>query len=703
VLRTSATIEIRARLVVVTVLLLSLASSLGWAQSPEAPSGVDCAEMPCAEVLPGASRFEAVEEAAFKAGYDADDELVGWVVVSTDVVDIRAYSGQPMVTLVGLDTDGVITGAHIIDHSEPILLIGIPEEALSEFVERYRGIEATTNVVVGSSRDPEAVAVDMISGATVTALAQNQTILDTARQLGRAVEVIDIDHTSRGDFVRGEQPWSWAKMQREGVFGRLTVDQSQMSETAESGVFIDLWFTLADAPHVGRALLGDAQYERLTDKLEPGEHLLVVLGNGETSFKGSGFVRGGIFDRVRVEQGLSNLMFRDHDYYNFPDVRAEGAPEFREGAIFITRGNLDPGEAFELVFVGSRYDGKGGFSRDFRAFKASHQLPQSVYRTESRADQQIWRQAWYNNRYRVIALSLFLAFIIGLFIARRWLTGDAERLERLHTGVLVVSFFGLGLWLSAQPSITQLLTLVDGVVSDWRMELFLSEPVIFISWIFLAVIVLVWGRGVFCGWTCPYGAMSELLFRVGRLLRLPSFELPDRVHSLSRYARYGVLVILLGAFLYSHQLGEQMAEVEPFKSTFFVAPWTREWWYFGWWVLLAGLSMVWFRPFCRYLCPLGAALALPSSFRRSGPKRRNFCQSCKICTRQCEPRAIRPDGTIDPRECLSCMECEANYRDEDVCPPLVGLARLRKKAADAGQEPDPERVTKLLEQMEDWR
>ena len=42
----------------------------------------------------------------------------------------------------------------------------------------------------------------------------------------------------------------------------------------------------------------------------------------------------------------------------------------------------------------------------------------------------------------------------------------------------------------------------------------------------------------------------------------------------------------------------------------------------------------------------------------------------------CEPRAIRDDGTIDPRECLSCMDCEATYRNEQKCPPLLAITRL---------------------------
>ena len=65
--------------------------------------------------------------------------------------------------------------------------------------------------------------------------------------------------------------------------------------------------------------------------------------------------------------------------------------------------------------------------------------------------------------------------------------------------------------------------------------------------------------------------------------------------------------------------------------------------------------------------------------RLSGPRRRRFCSSCKICTRGCEPRAIRENGSIDPRECLSCMECESNYRAEKICPPLIGIQVLEVK------------------------
>lgn len=647
--------------------------------APDPPTALDCARLDCGAVLPGAVRFEAQDEGPWKTGFDAAGELAGWVVLSTDVVDIKAYSGKPMMTLVGLTPDGVIAGVRVVHHSEPILLVGIPEKALTDFVDSYRGKRADAKIVVGGSSEPGAITVDVISGATVTVLAENRTILDTARALGSAVGVLTHRPAVPGHFVESAEVWSWQRMVEEGVFGRLTVTRAEMGERGE-GPFVDLYFAVANAPQVGRALLGDREYAWQMEQLGPDEHLLVVLGNGSSSFKGSGFVRGGIFDRVRLEQGLRSVMFTDKDYRNLSQVAAAGAPHFKEGALFTVReGRLDPGAPFDLVFLGSRHKG-GGFTRDFHAVGSTHRLPKSTYVLDGPdPDQAIWRAAWAASKVRIAVLLAILLGVAGLFFARRFLTGRMARLNRIHLVVLLLSFFVLGLGLRAQPSITQVLTAIDGIVGEWRWALFLSEPVVFISWIFVALVTVTWGRGVFCGWVCPYGALTELLFRAGRKLRLPNLELPDRWHLKLRWFRYVVLAALIGTFLYSPALGELLAEVEPFKTTFFVRPWIREVGFIAWWSLLLAASLVTFRPFCRYVCPLGAALAIPGSLRFAGPRRRDFCSKCKICTRTCEPKAIRPDGTIDPRECLSCMECEANYWDEQVCPPLVKEARAREQ------------------------
>jgi NosR/NirI family nitrous oxide reductase transcriptional regulator len=639
------------------------------------PTELDCAVLPCGKVLPTATDFAPAEKAKHWVGRDAAGNVVGWVAMSTDFVDIKAYSGKPLVTLIGLDPDAIITGATVLHHSEPILLVGIAESELHEFAAAYAGKRATERIVVGRSNQPDAVQIDAISGATVTVLAQNYTILEVARRLGVDVGVIDAAAIAPGRFLAEPEPWTFEEMLDRGALGRLTVSEKEMGVSESDDAFVDLYFTIADAPHIGRALIRGGDYDYYMGRLEEGEHLFVVLGRGSGSFKGSGFVRGGVFDRVRLEQGLREIQFRDTDYYNLSDTPLQGAPEFREGAVFIARGGaLDPGSSYDLIFLGSRYDKKTAFSREFREFKAAHALPDRVYEVDSQLT--VWQQAWLNRRTDAIVLVGFLLLVSGVFAARRYTTADPVRLKRLHITAMIVSFVMIGLVMRSQPSVTQILTLVDSAIGEWRWELFLSEPLLFIFWIFIAITSLIWGRGVFCGWVCPYGAMTELLFMLTTKLGIKGYELPDAWHEKLRYLRYGILFVLVPVFLFDSILGERLAEVEPFKSTFLVPAWRREAHFLGWWVLLLALSAVMYRPFCRYVCPLGAGLAIFGSYRLSGPRRRKFCSSCTICTRGCEPRAIRKDGTIDSRECLSCMECEANYRDVKVCPPLLAIQNL---------------------------
>ena len=646
-------------------------AGLAPATDPNGDAAVDYSQ-----VLPEAVRFEQAPDAAYVQGFDAQGNSVGWAVVSTEVTDAVGYSGKPMVTLVGLDSEARITKAQVLSHSEPILLVGIPEQELHAFVDNYAGLKAEAAVVVGRSDSPDVVQIDGISGATVTVLAQNQTIQDAARSLGAAVGILEAGGLLPGHFSEEETPLSWDQMRRKGVLGRLHVSGADMGD-ASIDDFVDLYFTIADAPSVGRALMAPGDYNWLKKNLKEDEHILVVMGNGASSFKGSGFVRGGMFDRIRLEQKLNVFFFRDVDHHPLSEIPAQGAPTFNEASAFIIRGKFDPGRTASFVFLGSRYDGKGAFSREFRAFRTDFRLPRSVYQLDvPDPETQIQRQAWAAKKGESMLLGGYLLLVMGVFAARRWMTGSMKRLQILHTSSMLFGLIVVGFVLGAQPSITQVLTLVGKLKDGEGFSLFLTEPLIFVFWIFIAVVTIAWGRGVFCGWVCPYGALSELTFKLGRKLGLPEYELSDKRHKVLRLLRYGILAGLIPVFLVSPELGERLAEIEPFKTTFFLIPWTRSWLFFGWWLVLLVWSGMTFRPFCRYICPLGAALALPGSLRISGPRRRNFCASCQICTRGCEPRAIRPDGTIDPRECLSCMECEANFYDDKTCPPLIGLSKL---------------------------
>jgi NosR/NirI family transcriptional regulator, nitrous oxide reductase regulator len=660
-----------------TLLLLWLGSYLcGFA----GPVLLDCTVMPCESVLPGATQFEPIEGKPYLEGFDPAGLRLGWVGLSSDLVDISGYSGKPLHTLVGLDKDGVITGGRVTHHSEPILLVGIPESELSNFVEAHIGLRADQKVSIGRSSGTS-YPIDGVSGATVTVLSESQTILETARFMAEDVGVIKGAGRIPGHFIDGDPLETWADVSP--YLGRLVVSHTQVGSTSSLGVpFVDLWFGLVDSRQLGVPLVGEYRWKKAIADLGGDEHLFVVFNRGTSSFKGSGFVRGGLFDRFRLEQGLRTVTFRDLDYESLASPSVVGTPNFSEGGLFVIRDNLiDPGRPYNLVYLASDYaTERGAFERDFYTFQAEQQLSGNFYVQDGRnSTDQIWREAWRIGGWRAVIVVSFYLAVAGVFAARRWSTASFSRLQSLHRNAALGSFLVLGVALHVQPSVTQLLTVAGSVNTGWNWALYLSDPALFVSWIGIAILTLVWGRGAFCGWLCPYGALAELISMASKKAGLPRLELSESWHRWLRNTRYLVFGGLLAAFLYQAELGEILAEIEPFKSTFFVPLWSRGAGAILWWAALMFWSMVTYRPFCRYLCPLGAALAIPSTVRIIGPHRRGFCSKCKICTQGCESRAFREDGSIDPRECLSCWECEANWQSDEVCPPLAAARRRRER------------------------
>ena len=87
--------------------------------------------------------------------------------------------------------------------------------------------------------------------------------------------------------------------------------------------FISLYVAPVSVPTIGRSLLGDAAYGRLAKALKPGQAALMVAGDGAYSFKGSAYVRGGIFDRIELIQDGQGTRFRDRNHTRLIGIAAE--------------------------------------------------------------------------------------------------------------------------------------------------------------------------------------------------------------------------------------------------------------------------------------------------------------------------------------------------------------------------------------------
>lgn len=655
-----------------------------------------CALLPCAEVFPGATRFsERKGQPPYVEAYgepQADEKkLLGYVMLSTDITDTPAYSGKPVVTLIGMDITGHFVGVKVLKHSEPILLLGIPESALLNFNNQYIGKSVAQNIEVGQSRPEENIlGLDAISGATVTVIAQNQVMMTSGTNIARQVGILAPTVRDAAQYVETGKSFTWDELVEQGNVQRLLVKTEQVGLDPSSDPFIELWFGDLNHPDVGRSVLGELGFRNLRDRLKPGEHaIFIVRTRGGESFKGSGFVRGGIYDRIQVKQGADAFTFRDLDYLNLYGLSAQGAPSFNESGIFLIRDKaFSAAYPWKLSFLGNRVDRATG-ARSFTSFDAKYWLADDLLQGGRPVVEEAaapWVRVWQS---RAVSIALFAVLLVAVTVVYAF----RERLTRLSThknkwpvNVFKYSAWGLsigfvGFGAMAQPSITQVLTWFHSLLFNWTWSLFLSDPFIFLFWIFIILTVFLYGRGLFCGWMCPFGSLSEALFKVGRVMGLKRWQrpVPQRLHDRLKWLKYAIFFGLLTVSMFSMGLAEVLSEVEPFKTTFLVGITNRAWPYGLFVAVLLGLSLFIERPYCKYICPLGAALAMPSTFRWYGLRRKQDCNSCKACAVGCGAQAIDAAGRIDHRECLHCLDCMVLYTDTKGCPPLAKERKRREK------------------------
>ncbi len=189
---------------------------------------------------------------------------------------------------------------------------------------------------------------------------------------------------------------------------------------------------------------------------------------------------------------------------------------------------------------------------------------------------------------------------------------------------------------------------------------------------FLLAVGALGGRFV-CGFLCPFGLVQDLLHRIP-LARRPA---PIPGSRYLQYARYGVLLILV-----------ILLPMTVANAAGMGTPWFCKWLcpsgtllgglplvssnpslqaavgpLFGWKVgllaVILAASVLWYRPFCRYLCPLGAVYGLlnpVSLFHYTVDAEK--CTHCGACRRACK-LGIDPAVTPNSPECIRCGVCVA--------------------------------------------
>ena len=186
----------------------------------------------------------------------------------------------------------------------------------------------------------------------------------------------------------------------------------------------------------------------------------------------------------------------------------------------------------------------------------------------------------------------------------------------------------------------------------------------------LSALGILLGRFI-CGWLCVFGMIQDLLYKIP----VPKVTVPKRIDRPLRYLKYAVLVILV--ILLPTFLNNEYGTSAPYFCKLLCPVGTLEGgiplvlmneslrktigflfrWKLGVLIVILLASMVIYRPFCKYLCPLGAFYAL---FHKVSFLKLNLdsdkCVNCGLCEKKCK-MGVDIRKTVQSPECIRCGDC----------------------------------------------
>lgn len=628
---------------------------------------------------------------------ERDGRLVGYLASTWDVSGTVGYSGKPIDILIAIDVAAKIAGARLVAQSEPILTIGISDEDIASYVSAFAGYDlAAVRPSASQSKLP-----DLISGASVSSGVIRDGIIRTGRAVAVAYNLLGEGASRKIDRVTFKKN-DWTYLISSGaVLGRkITIDDARASlgsddfHAATSGdkPFLEIHTALLTPPQIGQNLLGHREFTSLFSSIGPTDNAILIAANGLFSFKGTKWRRSGSFDRIELIQGGRTIKFSKNGYRNVERISAPGAPEFRETGVFVIPAStgFDPVQPWRLSILASEETAGGAELR--AAFPVHYKVPEALVsgqstEAEATTDEPVlWQENWRAKKFEIAIVVLMLMILGTILFFQGPLTRRLKLYRITRISFLAATVLILGVWFGAQLSVVHVLAFAQAIRTGFQWETFLLDPLIFILWSFVAVALLFWGRGVFCGWLCPFGALQELLNKAARKAGIKQIAVPFGLHERLWPIKYVLFLAIFALSLHSILYAFWAAEVEPFK-TVVTLKFMRTWPFvvYACILLFAGLFIE--RFFCRYLCPLGAALAIPARLRMfEWLKRRHQCgKECRICATKCIVQAIHPDGHINPNECIHCLNCQILFNDETVCPPLKARAQRRNAHRNAMQ------------------
>jgi NosR/NirI family transcriptional regulator, nitrous oxide reductase regulator len=686
-----------------------------------------------AVVFPGGAERLGPEEGSPPAiAVYQGDKVVAYLFSTLDIIAAPGYTTTPFDVIGGVDLGGRITGAKAVFHNEPYIAHDAGRQRLLDtFLAREAGrpLRGATNILPP----------DFVAGATISTRAMRSALSITAglvlrARAARAPATASTPAAAPAPDAESFSRMSWDALLAKGAVVRRRVTSGEVAAAlagaGASGAKLDvspgraddLYIEFATAlftlPAIGGNLIGMVNFEDYRNKLPSGAQAIFVASRGRYNFLGNKFLQEGQrFDRLRVVQDGQTFGFVQKDY-QWTSPYTEGIRGMEDAALFALppapnpppeggKGGFDPSKPWRLELL---VNGEGdqpvtvAFALDYNApdlqvlTKAddatgeSHTQPvvldQGAVGDGTVSDFQLplefespvpaWVEAWHDARANVAILAGLLCVLTLIFVFQATLSRFRLAHRLVRNGFLLIVLVWLGWTAGVQLSIVNVMNYVMAPFNHFDLGFYLAEPLMVIIAGYTLVSVVLIGRGVFCGWLCPFGALQELLGQLSRALRVPQWNPSAALEKRLWMGKYIAAVAVLVLVLTQVDSSGATLEIEPFKTAI-TSKFTRAWPYVIYAGALLAIGLFSERAYCRFLCPLGGVLAFLDRLHLLNLlKRRAECGNpCHLCERSCPVRAIEKTGKIVTAECFQCLDCQVEYYDDKRCPPLVQAAKLR--------------------------
>ena len=642
-------------------------------------------------VWPGAEKLGPEEGKPPAIAVYRNGKIAGYIFSTLDVVHAPGFSGVPFDVIAGVDLTGRISGAQVIFHREPhVWEDEIRQPQLDIFLARTAGLAA-------QGGNEGALNPDFVDGATVSAREMRDAVFDSAQHvlIGRGLmkakvsgPAVDID---------GFRKMSWDALIAGGSIVHKRISGSDVAaalgKAGDAGAkldvppagandtYIDIYTGLATPAAISKNVLGSDYPDYFGPR---GKSLVYAVWKIFVASKGPyDFVddRAGAnrFDRIRVVQGDQTYQFSENQYQEIATGGREGIRALDHAAVLTlpADGRFDPLKPWRLeILVKGRTAGGAPVSL---ALPVDYRLPAAHIVTPPPPPAPAWIQAWSDSRTNVAIEAVLLA-LLTLILAFQAKLAQSRRAHRIiRNGFLLFVVVWQGWIASGQLSILNIVNYMEAPLRHFEFGFYLAEPLMVMIVVYTVLSLLILGRGVFCGWLCPFGALQELLGQFSRAIGLPQWNPPERLQKYLWLGKYVSAALVLGLAAFSIDIWSRVAEVEPF-DTAITSHFIRAWPYVFYACALLLIGLFTERAYCRFLCPLGGVIELAGRLHLVELlKRRPQCGSpCHLCENSCPVKAISAAGKINMTECFQCMDCQVEYYDDQRCPPL---AAMRKRGA----------------------